>query len=390
MKKKSIAALLGGFILLIVAVFVIVNFFDPTIKPITDEKNYANSSALSKQQAVLYISKNAEKLEKGSAKGQLVFISKENEVKAYTISPVEFGGTVFEEHKLMVEQPKMLILAKDEVLKTTFKTAEYRALRASYLQGSQQFYAIYNSGLSNKMDYKMTIRYSVADGKFQSLVVPNFVSTTGEASDEVILLTQDLISSDFQLKSIKLAENEKVKTITTLPLTNPANLDAISQIVVDKDNYYFMMTNYQSENKEDVFLYRINRKTHQMSEIQVANYRTVKETESSLPLTYNDSLHKWKDKLYYTNGVGKVYRYNLNTEDVTQTFTLKEFPVVDLTKAQIQYQGHFVYVIYMNKDQRMYLDCYDLLTGKRTKHQHIKGLEKYIDDEQVLAHLNII
>ncbi|MBQ0137999.1 MAG: hypothetical protein KBT36_01775 [Kurthia sp.] len=390
MKIKSTAALLGGFVLLIVAVFVIVKFFDPTTKPITEGKGYANSANLSKQQAILYISKNVEKLEKDSAEGQLVFINKENKIKAYTISPVEFGGTVFQNHKLMVEQAKTLLLAKDEVVKTKFKTPEYRGLRASYIKNTNQFYAIYNSGLSEEVDYKMTIRYSTADDKFSSLLVPNFVSAAGETGDEVLLLTQDLISNEFQLKSVKLAADEKVKLISKLPIKNPANLDAISQILVDEENYYFVMTDYQMEDREDVWLYTINRKTHKMSTTILAKYRTVKETESSIPLTFNDSLHKWKDKLYYINGAGKVYSYDMKSREVDQPFTFNEFPVKDMTAAQLQYKGHEVYTIYKDKSDKMYLDSYDLLTGKRNIHHQIKGLEKYLEDGNIMTHLNII
>lgn len=390
MNKKSITALLGGVVLLVVAVFIVVKYFEPTIERITEDKGSAETSNLANKKAIIYISKDAEKLEKGSAEGQLVFIDKNYKTKIYTISPVEYGGTVVQQDELLIEQANSMILAKDKVKTTEFETPEYRSLRTSYLKGSQQYYAIYNSGLSKTEDYKMTVRYSNNNGEFKSLFIPHFVSAAGEADDEVVLLTQDLISYEFQLRTVALKNNAKVKLILKLPIKNPTDLDAVSQVLVDDSNYYFVASDYKDVDRENINLYTINRKTNQMTQKKLAKYQTVQETESSLPLTYNDSLHKWEDNLYYTNGAGKVYRYGIKTNKVTQVFSLKSFPVEDSYRAQVQYKNHFIYAIYQAHDKKIYLDVYNLLTGKRNTHEKINGLEKYLQKDSIMTNLNIV
>lgn len=390
MNKKSTTALLGGFVLLMVAVFCMIKFFEPTIKSITEYKGYAETSNLTNKQAIIYISKDAEKLEKGSTKGQLVFVNKDYKTKAYTISPVEYGGTVIQNDELLIEQANKMILAKEQVSTSEFEKPEYRSLRAGYLPQTRQYYAIYNSGLSEIADYKMTLRYSNIENTFEEMFIPHFVSAAGELDDQVVLLTQDLISYEFQLRAVSLEKNGKVKLISKLSIKNPNDLDAISQILVDEENYYFVASNYQAEDQEDILLYTINRKTNQLTEKLMTSYKTIEETESSLPLTYNNSLHKVGNNLYYTNGAGKIYRYNVMKHTVTQPFKLKSFPTQDNSKAQVQYKDEKLYAVYQAKDEKVYLDAYDLATGKREKNQQIKGIEKYLKADNSMTDLNII
>lgn len=390
MKKKTTAALFGGIILLMVAVFVIIQFFGTAIVPIEEKKTNANESEIRKQSAVIYISTAAEKLEKEQGKGSLVFIDKAGKTDGYEIKPIEYGGTVFHNGDLMIEQSNQMILAKEQTITTPFEEKDYRGMRAGFLPKSNQYYGLYNSGLSDEYDYKMTIRYSNEQGKFESLIIPHFVSAAGEDEDQVLLLTQDLVSSEFQLKQIKLEANAKIEHIADLSLPNTGNLDAVSQVIADENSYYFVASFYESETNEDIYLFTIDRQTLKIKKSLMAQYRTEDETVQSLPLTYNDSLHKSGDKLYYVNGMGNIYRHDIKNNKSEKFFTLGAFPVVNTSHAQIRYDKNYIFTIYVDEDDDAYLDGYDLLTKKRIQHKKIKGINKYLNEGQEITDLTLI
>lgn len=390
MKMKATAALFGGIVLLLVAVFVIIQFFGSATVPIEERKINANEMELIDQSAVIYISTDAEKLEKEQVKGNLVFINGEGKTSGYEINPIEYGGTILHDGDLMIEQSDKMILSKEQTITTTFEEKDYRGMRAGFLPKSKQFYALYNSGLSDEYDYKMTIRYSDQAGKFESLVIPHFVSAAGEDGDDVLLLTQDLVSSEFQLKRVKLEKEPVIKSIANLSLPNTGNLDAVSQVLADEDAYYFAASFYESETNEDIYLFTIDRQTLAVKKSLMAQYRTEKETMESLPLTYNDSLHKWADQLYYVNGMGNVYRHDLKQNKSMKHFTLLDFPVANTSHAQIRFDEKNLYVIYVNKENEAFLDSYDLLTRERKQHKKIKGINKYLNEGQVITDLTLI
>lgn len=390
MKTKTTAALFGGIILLMVAVFVIIEYFGNANVPIEEQKTKANHLELIDQSAVLYISTDAEKLENEQAKGTLVFINDNGKTDGYEINPIEYGGTVLQDGDLMIEQSDKMILSKDQTVTTSFDEKDYRGMRAGYLPQSKQFYALYNSGLSDEYDYKMTIRYSNEKGEFESLIIPHFVSAAGEDGENVLLLTQDLVSSEFQLKQVKLEENPEIKQISDLSLPNSENLDAVSQVLADEDAYYFAASFYESETNEDIYLFTVDRDTLEVQKSLMAQYRTEEETVQSLPLTYNDSLHKWDEHLYYVNGMGNVYRYDLKNNKTVKHFTMHDFPVVNTSHAQIRYDENHLYVIYVDEEEDTYLDAYDLLTKERLQHKKIKGINKYLNEGQVITDLTLI
>lgn len=390
MKKTTTAALIGGIILLLVAVFVILKVSNPKSISIEDGKGYADQSFLNNQQAALYISQEAKKLEEDQAKGSLVFINHMGKVNSYVINAVEYGNLVVNKHNLMIEQSNKMVLLSDKLHKTKFDTAEYRGIRAGYLPVTNQYYSVYNSGLSDKYDYKMTVRYSNEAGVFHSLTIPNFVTAVGEDKDSLLLVTQDLVSNEFQLKRMELNESKhNLKLITDLHLPDSSNVDIVSQVASDEENFYFVVSNFVSDKKEKIILCAVNRKTQKVQQHLLAQYKTLKETETSIPVTYNDSLHILEGKLYYANGRGQVYKYDKKTNKTVNLFKLSGFPEGEYKHAQIRFTNKFLYAIYPDKEKHIFLDSYDLQTTKRVQHEKIKGLKKYVKDEDIFTNLTI-
>lgn len=391
MNKKTTAALIGGFLVLLVAVFVILKISNPKIMSIEDGKSYAEQDFLKNQRAAVYISKDAEQLEKAETKGSVVFIDTAGKLKSYAINAVEYGNIVAHKNSMMIEQSDEMAVVSNQVHKTKFETAEYRGMRAGYLPKTKQFYAVYNSGLSDKYDYKMTVRYGSEYGDFKSAMISNFVSAIGEDQDRLLLVTQDLISNEFQLKTMRLNGEKKSKTalVTDLHLPQSSSIDIISQVVADEEAYYFVVSNYKSEKNEQIILYRVDRETLQVTSKTLAYYKTVKQTENSLPVTYNDSLHLWNGKLYFINGYGEVYDYTIKTKKVGNDFKLDDFPAGNYTHTQIRFTNESLYALYLDDNKQMYLDHYNLETKARVQHEKVNALKKYTKDEAIITNLTI-
>lgn len=382
MKKRASAAIIGGIILLLIAAYIIVKFYNPTPEKGKVKSNEGLELNIVKDnRAALYISQDAENLEKKDGKGSVVFIDDAGHVKGFPINPVEYGEVKFADDQFMVEESNQMTLTTDHIQKTTFDEKEYRGARASYLEETNQFYAIYNSGLSKKHDYQMSIRYTDSNHEFNTLLVPHFVSTSGNDGEHVMLLTQDLISSEFQLRKVPLTKDAEVKTFAQLDLPNSGSSDAISQIVSLPDAYYFVISRYESANYEDLELVRVDRKTAKVKTTILAQYRSEKETENSLPLSFNESLYYYENHLYFINGAGKMIRYNPKTDEVDIAFKVEGLPVKNDYLAQATFKDGHLHFIYEDAKKKHFLDEYSLKTGKRVSSIPVKGLKKYVDDE---------
>lgn len=383
MKKKVITATVGGVILLIVAVFVIMHFVTPT------EEAGEASTYLQSKKAVLYISPEASMLEQKNPGGYLVFIDDKGRSSGYKIDSVVYGGTVVNGEKLLIEQSSSMKLISNETFNQSYDTAEYRGLKTGYLESTNQYYSIYNSGLSKKYDYKMNIRYVNDKGQFQTSFIPHFVSTAGEEGDHLLLLTQDLITSDFQLRTLKLKDKEIPQLITSLHLDNSENLDAISQIVSDDEAYYFVVSDYESTKYENIILYKVDKKSNKVTKNILAKYRTETETESNLPLSYDNSIHKVDDNIYFMNGIGTVYRYNISSEKSMKYMKVNPAPLAPANHAQMQFKDGDLYYIYENPSKQFYLDQYNLASKKRVKQTKIKNLNKYLGKDEKIGIYNL-
>ncbi|PWI26446.1 hypothetical protein [Kurthia sibirica] len=372
------------------AVFVIWKYVNPTDHTAATAKNiYENPSFIEKQQALLYISPEAELLEKKEQQGSIVFIDHKGKAKGFPINAVEYGGTVVNGHDVFIDQSNKLSLFGKQAITKTFTEDEYRGLKTGLLPQTKQFYSIYNSGLSKKHDYKMTIRYLSQQGEFETALIPYFVSAAGEEKDHVLLLTQDLITSEFQLRSLQLKDHPTTKLITSLKLKNTGNLDAVSQVISDEEAYYFAASNYETEKYEDINLYRVDKKTFDVQTTPIAQYRSEQETESSLPLTFDNSIYRVNEAIYFMNGVGTIYRYHTKTAATETYMTIRPKPIEPANHAQMQFKNGQIYYVYETKNKEFYLDRYSLDTKKRTAHIEIENLKKYLGDQKKIGLYNL-
>ncbi|MGX9133921.1 hypothetical protein ACWV26_06020 [Rummeliibacillus sp. JY-2-4R] len=337
---------------------------------------------INQQQAVLYTSSTTEELQKGKGNGKVIFIDQLGNARGLKLSGIENGGTFYNQDQLMIEDSKRILLLSNTLHTYEMVSKELRGIQTGFLPKTKQFYSLYNTGFSKKEDYKTIIRYG-NEKAMKVTSVPFFVSAVGELSDSLILLTQDLVTGKFAIQKVQLGAKGNTKKWLELPLQDAEDLDALTPVVMDNTNYYFIMTNYQSEEHEDLELIIINQDTKNVKTKPLLKYRTKYQVENALPYNFNHSAYANNGSFYYVNGLGEVYEYNFSHNDVQKVMQLHHEKNGNSRFEQLSFRDNQIHYIYSNKNRKFFLETYDLSTKKRIKKQRINHLESILpmDDE---------
>ncbi|WP_397537787.1 hypothetical protein [Rummeliibacillus pycnus] len=347
---------------------------------------------LKKQQAVLYASSTTEVLQKGKGDSRVIFIDQQGNARGLKLSGLEDGSTYFNTDELLIEESNRLMLLGDKLNIYDLPSEELRGIQTGYLPKTKQFYSLYNTGFSTKHDYKTVIRFG-EEGDFHISQVPHFVSSVGQLSDRIIVLTQDLITGEFALQEVQLKKEAKTKKLLDLPLENAADLDALTPVVADKHNFYFVMTNYQANNREDLELVIVNRETNKVKTKPFIKYRAEDQVTNALPYNFNRSAYVNNGHFYYANGLGEVFEYSDATGKTQKILQLHHEKKGNRRFGQVTFNNNQIYYIYSNEDREFFLETYDLQSKKKIKVQEIKNLESILpmdDKNYFLTSLEIL
>lgn len=384
MKYRNSIILLSMIVLLTVGIFAFKSYkkaskLNDINLSLTDLKK---QHFLSKQQAVLYASSTTDVLQKGKGKSQVIFIDQQGDAHELKLSGLENGSTYFNKQVLFIEDSDHVMLLGKKLKTYNMPSKELRAIQTGFLPKTKQFYSLYNTGFSKKEDYISTIRYG-GEEAIHTSQIPYFVSTAGNLSDRLIVVTQDLISGEFALQEVQLKSKAKIKKLLDLPLENPGELDAISPVVVDENNFYFVMSHYQSEDREDLQLIIVNRNTKKVKSIPFIQYRTEHQVENGLPFSFNTSAHVNDGYFYYVNGLGEVYEYRVSSGEMKKVLQLSYEKLSNHRFEQVSFENNQIHHIYSNEKQKFYLETYDLSSKRNINTLEIQNLKTILplDDE---------
>ncbi|MFJ8262618.1 hypothetical protein ACIQ4I_11810 [Rummeliibacillus sp. NPDC094406] len=394
MKLKKSIIFVAMIVLLIVGIFAFNSYkkaskLNDATLTIRDLKQ---QNFLKKQEAVLYASSTTEVLQKGKGDSLVIFIDHQGNARGLKLSGLEDGSTYFNTDELLIEESNRLMLLGDKLNIYDIPSEELRGIQTGYLSKTKQFYSLYNTGFSTKHDYKTVIRFG-EEGDFHISQVPHFVSSVGQLSDRIIVLTQDLITGEFALQEVQLKKEAKTKKLLDLPLENAADLDALTPVVADKHNFYFVMSNYQAENREDLELVIVNRETNKVKTKSFIKYRAEDQVTNALPYNFNHSAYVNDGHFYYVNGLGEVFEYRDATEKTQKILQLQHEKKGNRRFEQITFNNNQIYYMYSNEDREFFLETYDLQSKKKIKVQEIKNLESILpmdDKNYFLTSLEIL
>ncbi|WP_146551941.1 hypothetical protein [Rummeliibacillus sp. SL167] len=395
MKYKKSFILVSMIVLLIVGILVIANYkktskFNDATLSINDLKH---QNFLNHQQAVLYASSTTEVLQKEKGNSQVIFIDRRGHARGLTLSGLESGSTYFHTKGLFMEESDRVMMLDGSGLNTyDMPSEELRGIQTGYLTTTKQFYSLYNTGFSKKDDYVSTIRYGGKKG-IHSAHIPYFISTAGQLSDSLMIVTQDLISGEFALQKVELTPKVKTRKLLDLSLEKTEELDAITPVVADDQNYYFIMSHYQAENREDLQLVVVNRDTKKVKNVPFIQYRSKYQVENGLPFNFNHSAYVNDGHFYYVNGLGEVYEYHVAAGDIQKILQLSHIEKGNSRFEQITFQNNQIHHIYSNEKQRFYLETYDLSLKKSTNTVEIQNLDRLLpmgDKNYFLTSLEVL
>lgn len=347
---------------------------------------------LNQQRAILYASSTTEVLQKGKGNSKAIFIDPKGKLHALNLSGLESGSTYFNNEVLFMEDSKRVMMIGNTFKKYDMPTKELRGIQTGYLSKTKQFYSLYNTGFSKKDDYITTIRYG-GEKKIHSEHIPFFISTAGQLSDRIMIVTQDLISGEFALREVQLTSKVMTKKLIDLHFENAGELDPITPVVADDHNFYFVMTHYQSEKKEDLYLVMVNRSTKKVKTIPFIQYRSEHQVENGLPFSFNHSAYVKNSHFFYANGLGEVYDYNISSGDIKKIIQLSREEKGNSRLEQTTFKNDKIYHIYSNEEQQFFFETFDLFSSRKKDTLEIENLKSVLpmdDKKYFLSSLEIL
>ena len=134
--------------------------------------------------------------------------------------------------------------------------------------------------------------------------------------------------------------------------------------------------------KQTINVYRINERTKKIDVFPLYKYKNEEEFIVRIPYNVRNSADIANGVLYYVDGVGDVYSFDLETEQAKKAFTLTGASVgAKKMSEQIYFEGeHLHFYRYHEKSKSRSIDTYDLPTGKLVEELPLTGIEVMYDD----------
>ncbi|MGE7624554.1 hypothetical protein ACQKMD_16315 [Viridibacillus sp. NPDC096237] len=346
------------------------------------QKTMEEPKFLVDKRAVLYASSATPQLEKGAGKSLAIFIDKKGFATATEMAGMEFGVSKYNGEQLYLDARKSVYLLGKNAQQFPMKRDEIRNTLSGYIASEEIFYSLYNTGFSNDADYDTGVRYGNTSG-FKAASLPFYVATAGTMKDQIIVLTKDLIKDNFDLKSVTIKDKVKIEQLASVPLPHAVELDPISSILEDKENYYFVLSYLENDAKEDILLATINKLTFTVDVKNLAEYRSEEIVSDSLPYNFDNSTHIHNQELYYINGLGEVYSYNTSNNVIQKKFRLNR-PTGNFHPKfeQVDFRGQALFYLNNRKKDVYYLEKYDLVTGEMIEEQKVENLNKILKSDR--------
>ncbi|MGE7834956.1 hypothetical protein [Viridibacillus arvi] len=336
---------------------------------------------LTDKRAILYASSPTEQLEKGTGKSMAIFIDKKGSASAMEMDGMEFGVSKYNGEQLYLDAKKSVYLLGKNAQQFPMKRDEIRNTLSGYLSSEAIFFSLYNTGFSENADYDTGVRYGSSSG-FKTASLPFYVATAGTMKNQIIVLTQDLVKGNFDLKSVALKNKVNIKQLASVPLPHAEELDPISSILEDKENYYIVLSYFEDDAKEDILLATINKRTFTVVVKNLAEYRSEEIVSNSLPFNFDNSTHLHNQELYYINGLGEVYSYNTSNDVIQKKFRLNRPTGTFHPKfEQVDFRGQSLFYLNNRKKDVYFLEKYDLVTGEMIEEQKVVNLDKILKSD---------
>lgn len=334
---------------------------------------------LKNSKAVIYFSTTADQDFDNKGLSYSVFVKKDHSTQALTMNGLELGGIAVGKNRLLLEDKNTIRIVDGDIKQFNMDTPQYTGERTGYLPSQDLFFSIYNSGFKES-GYNSDVRYGNAE-KINVDSIPYYILISGVTEKGINILTQDFETKTFNLREVTFDKELKINDITTLQELTIDSTQALAPILTDEHYYYLILSTIISESKESVSIYRINKKTLEQEKFKLIEYNDVDLT-ATIPYNYKNSATISQNKLFYANGLGEIYSFDLKTHAVSKAFKLKK---ANQSKIRHNEETYFkdgnLYVLRYSEDKNgyYYLETYSLDKGKLIDSFDINGLDEIIN-----------
>ena len=382
MMKKT--RLIGAILLVLVtAIILIISLTKDKFKtdtPILSTDEVLEKELLKNTKAIIYLSTTADQDMDNKGVSYGVFVQDDHSVQALAMKGLELGSVAIGKNQVLLEDKNNINIISDNTKQFKMDTPQYTGERTGYLPEKELFFSTYNSGFVED-GYSSDVRYG--DSKdFNVDSIPYYIVASGITENMVPILTQDFAKNRFDLREVTFDEKLKINDLTTIQSESTENMQVLAPILSDENNYYLILSKIINDTHEKVSIYRINKKTLRQERFDFIDYKKVDLT-ATIPYNYKNSATLYNNKLYYANGLGEIYSFDLKSTAVSKAFSLNN---VSKSKVRHNEETYFkegnLYVLRYSpyKKEHYYLESYSLDKGTVTDSFDIKGLDAIINE----------
>ncbi|MCY7905568.1 hypothetical protein MOB40_11700 [Bacillus inaquosorum] len=370
MKKRMIAIAL--LILAGIALFVFVSPLKS--HKAVSQQDLRDPDFLDNKDTLLYFSTSADQDAFGSGKSYVLFISRDGSLSSFKMKGLELGSAKVHGESVMLEDKNTIYTIKD-CLSSHKRAYQHTGDSAGFLQNTDGFYTLYNSGYDKKGDGYRSELYRQIDGEWKKDVIPYYIRASGFHNGAIYALIPTADEKGYQLLQIQ-ADQKKLTyhTITEWQYREGASVE--SQLAVDDQAVYFMVRGQKARNLYQMV--KINKKSGEVELHDIAEYKNDEQTiYSSMPFSFKRSFFPYDGHLYFIDGFGKGYKIDAKTGKTSTAFTLSR----DKMKAdfrEITQKGSSLYFFTYSYNKPAYIEQYSLKTGKKVKEKEIGKVKEIV------------
>ncbi|PAC84160.1 hypothetical protein CHH85_00475 [Bacillus subtilis] len=361
MKKWMIT--IAMLILAGIALFV---FISPSHKTVSHQ-DLRDSGFLDDKEVLLYFSSSADQDAFGGGKSYALFISQDGSLSSFQMKGLELGSAKVHGDSVMLEDKNTIYTIKDG-LRSHKRAYQHTGDSAGFLQNTDGFYTLYNSGYDKKKEGYRSELYRQMDGEWKKDVISYYIRASGFHDGAIYALVPTADGKGYQLLQIQ-ADQKKLTyhTITEWQYREGASVE--SQLAVDDQAVYVMVRGQKAHNLYQMV--KINKKSGKVELHDIAEYKNDEQTiYSSMPFSFKNSFFPYDGNLYFIDGFGKVHKIDAKTGKTNIAFTLSQ----DKMKAdfkEITQKGSSLYFFTYTYHKPAYIEQYNLKTGKKMKEKEI-------------------
>ncbi|ASC82981.1 hypothetical protein [Bacillus subtilis] len=361
MKKWMIT--IAMLILAGIALFV---FISPSHKTVS-QQDLRDSDFLDDKEVLLYFSSSADQDAFGGGKSYALFISHDGTLSSFQMKGLELGSAKVHGDSVMLEDKNTIYTIKSG-LRSHKRTYQHTGDSAGFLQNTDGFYTLYNSGYDKKGDGYRSELYRQMDGEWKKDVIPYYIRASGFHDGAIYALVPTDDGKGYQLLQIQ-ADQKKLTYLSITEWQYREGASVESQLAVDDQAVYVMV---RGQKAHDLYqMVKINKKSGEVELHDIAEYKNDEQTiYSSMPFSFKNSFFPYDGNLYFIDGFGKVHKIDAKTGKTSIVFTLSP----DKMKAEfkeITQKGSSLYFFTYTYHKPAYIEQYSLKTGKKMKEKEI-------------------